>query len=484
MELEDRISTFLDDILLMILSLLTFKEAVATSILSRRWRYLWASLPILDFRFEYVLQHEDIHYRNFIRHCRLLEVYKDRFVEMVNQVPRFRKGQGLQEFGIHYPLEQSSSCHIDRWVAFAIAVGVSKLELNLSPYLSNCPRGWKNYSIPHDLFGRTNGMEQLFGQLDRCFLSNPTSSLNVRNGFKYLKELSLKYVDLTDEHFEAILSSCTSLERLHLLKSNKLVSVKHTLPHTKLNFLEIYHCYNVEKVEIFAPNLVSFLYRGAKIHIFVKGAKQLVNLCMYSYSYWGEMEYPHNNCLGLPYMQSKDFVFVQFAEYLSQLEHLTLDVGLFNDKEVFEKVPILSNLKHLSLTSDNDYEGPFGVVSCYRTVVCLVKASPCLCRLDLHFALPPSKNPELRRIPMSPHKYLKEVLVSGFYGNELVMDLIMSISEFAIELQKIEITMAFLGDLSRCPPIIVRDADVAKKSIGELHQKLPADVQVCFLDDD
>ncbi|RAL41320.1 hypothetical protein DM860_010114 [Cuscuta australis] len=93
------------------------------------------------------------------------------------------------------------------------------------------------------------------------------------------------------------------------------------------------------------------MYRGAEIHIFVKGAKQLVNLCIYSYSYWGEVEYPHNNSLGLSYVQSKDFVFVQFAEYLSLLEHLTLDVGLFSDKEVFNKVPILSNLKHLSLTS-------------------------------------------------------------------------------------------------------------------------------------
>ncbi|KAH1080537.1 hypothetical protein J1N35_020298 [Gossypium stocksii] len=44
----------------------------------------------------------------------------------------------------------------------------------------------------------------------------------------------------------------------------------------------------------------------------------------------------------------------------------------------------------------------------------------------------------------------REVLVSGFFGNKLVVDLIMVVFDFAIELEKIEISTAYLGDPSKC----------------------------------
>ncbi|GMJ07184.1 hypothetical protein HRI_004387600 [Hibiscus trionum] len=482
MALEDKITTLPDDILLTILSLLTFKEAVATSILSRRWRYLWTSLPSLHFRYEYVVQ-KDSRDNSLQHYHKVHGVYEDRCIQMVNQVLRGRKGQELQEFGIHYPLLERSTCHIDLWVAFAIAIGVSKLELNFSPYPYLIPICFdKNYSIPLDLFDKTKGMEPFLVQLEHVF-SIPTSYLKVQDRFKSLRELILKFVDLTDEHFETILSNCTSLECLHLNHSSRLVNVKHTAPHMKLSCLEIYHCSKLENVEIFAPNLVSFKYRGSKIHIFVKDANQLVNLCMSSY--WeGELEYPRENSLGLPYMQRKDFVFGQFADYLSRLEYLMIDVASFEGKQGFNKVPLFSNLKHVSLTCLNSSHGPSGMLHCYHTVAGFVKASPFLHRLELHFHLAPIKNPELRRIAISPHRYLKEVLVSGFFGNELAKDIVLSIFDFATELEKIEITTLCLGDLSKRPfKNPNADIEVVRRSIGQLHQRLPANAQLHFLGD-
>ncbi|KAM4100269.1 hypothetical protein ACB094_05G055700 [Castanea mollissima] len=46
---EDYISNLSSETLVSILSQLTLREAVATSILGRRWRYLWTSITILDF---------------------------------------------------------------------------------------------------------------------------------------------------------------------------------------------------------------------------------------------------------------------------------------------------------------------------------------------------------------------------------------------------------------------------------------------------
>ncbi|GMI65530.1 hypothetical protein HRI_000222200 [Hibiscus trionum] len=402
---EDKITTLPDDILLTILSLLTFKEAVATSILCRRWRYLWTSHPNLHIRYEDVVLKDDRDDVYLQQSGKVHGDYKDKCIQMVNQVLRGRKGQELLEFCIHYPLLKSSACHIDLWVAFAIAIGVSKLELNFSPFPYLIPISLNNnYLIPLDLFNKAKGIDPYLVQLEHAF-SIPAFCLNVQNRFKSLRELILKFVDLTDEHFEAILSN------------------------------------------------------------------------------W-ELEYPRENSLGLPYMQSKDFIFGQFAAHLSRLEYLMMDVGSFEGKQQFNKLPLFSNLKHLSLTCLNSSHGPCGMLRCYHTVVCFVEASPFLHRLELHFHIAPTTNPELRRIAIPPHRYLKEVLVSGFFGNELAKDIILSIFNFATELEKIEITTVCLYDLSKRPfKNWDADIEVVRRCMGQLHQRLPANAQLHFLDD-
>lgn len=100
----------------------------------------------------------------------------------------------------------------------------------------------------------------------------------------------------------------------------------------------------------------------------------------------------------------------------------------------------------------------------------------------LQVSLYSTENPELRRIPISPHKYLKEVLVSGFCGKKLSTDFVMSIFDFAIELEKIEITSFYLGGFTN---FLVKQgkADVVGKGIGLLRQRLPAKAQLYFLGD-
>ncbi|MBA0694039.1 hypothetical protein Goari_004373 [Gossypium aridum] len=316
-----------------------------------------------------------------------------------------------------------------------------------------------------------------------------------------LRELRLKFVDVTDEQFDTILSSCISLECLHLLESSRLVNVKHSVPHMKLNYLEIYNCSDLENIEIFAQNLVSFKYRGPRIYIFVKDAKQLVNVVCTCLNF-GVDEYPAKNTLGEPSPNA-------FSLSLGNI--LTTGFGLIlRGIQGSNKVPLLCNLKHLTLSCLNASRGPFGMLRCYHLVASFAKASPFLHRLKLRvsilsrlritasdtylyptlaymiwflqFSLYSTENPELRRIPISSHKYLKEVLVSGFSGNKLSTDFVMSIFDYVIELEKIEITSVYLGDVANS---LVKQgkADVVRKSIGLLHQRLPAKAQLYFLDD-
>ncbi|KAJ0875454.1 putative F-box domain, leucine-rich repeat domain superfamily, F-box-like domain superfamily [Helianthus annuus] len=48
----DRLSSLPDDLIHKILSFVTIKRAVETSVLSPRWRYIWTSMPYLNFSTE------------------------------------------------------------------------------------------------------------------------------------------------------------------------------------------------------------------------------------------------------------------------------------------------------------------------------------------------------------------------------------------------------------------------------------------------
>ncbi|OMO78104.1 Leucine-rich repeat 2 [Corchorus olitorius] len=293
----------------------------------------------------------------------------------------------FEDFPVNGELQKATS------ISFAISKieGVSRLELDLTsrPFpLSLDVR--EHYSIPLNLFNKTKGMEPYLMQL-HSVLSIPTSCVNVQNGFRSLRELVLKFVDVADELFETILSGCTSLECLYLLHSRRLVNLKHTVPHLKLKCLE---------------------------------------------------------------------------------------------EQAFSKVPIFCNLKHLSLTSYNNFKGQRGVQACYQMAVCFLKASPFLHRLELNFELLPDSvgSHELRRVPISQHKHLKEVFVSGFYGQKTVTDFIRYIVDDTIALEKIEITCYVDAIDPDAPVYLLKDVARVKASIRELRQNLPGHTQLKFLD--
>ena len=102
-------------------------------------------------------------------------------------------------------------------------------------------------------------------------------------GFKSLKTLSLKALDVGDEAVEYFLSNCPLLERLFLHENDVLRNLKAVGPSLMLRYLEVVGCWGVKTIEICDTNLVSFTYDGMLPKMHLKNVPLLVEVAINCY---------------------------------------------------------------------------------------------------------------------------------------------------------------------------------------------------------
>ncbi|GMY31879.1 FBD-associated F-box protein At3g52670-like isoform X1 [Fagus crenata] len=194
----DRISNLRNSLLSHILSFLTIKEAVATSILSSRWKSLWTHVPNLnldDGEFKRIPISSDEESRNR---------YRFTFDHFVPRIWALRNANPLQKFRLRWHFG-CDPIHVDTWVRAAIAQGLEELDLDLcldQPFYMPCTL----FS-----YGKTLVVLKLSG--DEIVLNSPSSSL----GFPSLKILHLHSVTYSNhDSFSRLLSCCPVLRDLSI----------------------------------------------------------------------------------------------------------------------------------------------------------------------------------------------------------------------------------------------------------------------------
>ncbi|CAM8950496.1 unnamed protein product [Rhodiola kirilowii] len=174
-----------------ILGCLIINEAVATSVLSSKWRFCWTGLRTLYFDGEFWEAYGGIELAEYLEHARAI----DR-VLMLHSGP-------IPEFILYIPEIKDKTVDINVWLRVLSTKGVQTIDLGAYDYHDN------SFPIPSCVF-HCRELEQL--SLSICKLTPPSDF----KGFANLTSLSLENVDVAPRLLESLISRCLLLETLSL----------------------------------------------------------------------------------------------------------------------------------------------------------------------------------------------------------------------------------------------------------------------------
>ncbi|XP_059310710.1 LOW QUALITY PROTEIN: F-box/FBD/LRR-repeat protein At3g52680-like [Lycium ferocissimum] len=240
------ISSLPDDILHSILSSLFIFDVVQLSVLSKRWKYIWTTMPYLHFDLD------RFYLERVNRPCDIAMVEK--FKEFINWVLISQRATKLVRFLLCCS-NIFDKVAILRWIHATTRRNVQEVVLHFSL--------GEPFELPYCLVT----CESL--QVLKLHLCGDILKLPNHFGFRQLKLLHLEEVDLSDEHLTSCLfSKCYHLETLILeecsLGAMKLLDIASasliylTLANVNYNMESYDNC----EVKISCPNLKFLKYQA------------------------------------------------------------------------------------------------------------------------------------------------------------------------------------------------------------------------------
>ncbi|PON68676.1 F-box domain containing protein [Trema orientale] len=259
----DRISKLPDPLIHHILSFVPTIDVVRMSILSRRWRRVWYSVPALhlsdtDHMRRYCFQREPQQaFYKFVDKC-----LKHRERSM-----RYIADSVITRFKLHTEYHGDSAA-LDNWLTFPVRTNVEELDLSLEP------EDFEDYYCLPEAVLNARSLTVLkldFLTFDcSCSVSLPS-----------LISLSLTEVELCDEALHNLLLGCPALDKCLLSKCGGLLNPQ--ISSSTLKFLEIVGELTSETIKVETRKLRSFIYRGNCVDINLSACKAIRNLSLSSY---------------------------------------------------------------------------------------------------------------------------------------------------------------------------------------------------------
>ncbi|OIT33207.1 PREDICTED: putative F-box/FBD/LRR-repeat protein At5g22670 isoform X2 [Nicotiana attenuata] len=399
-----------DAVLSSILANLTVIDAVRTSILSRRWKRLFSSMPALNFSCldmygVYRDDHEWYPYyqQKFLKGVNeLLELYSGRRVPCINMACCFAR-----KFYSEFNRLMHSISRLDVETLYLyFDCGTAPFTLGTNPICD--PSKLFNFSL--ELLSQASSLKHLL--LHHCIVQ-PSSEVC----FNSLVSLTLRGALLASGQLEGILSSCFNLKLLAL----RLCKLPYKLRISgSVTFVVFWACGGVEEIEL----------QGANLR---KLESELFNKVRFFFSFVPVLEdviiHPLED-------DTVSYVFDDLARDLpAQVQSLTIKLVPSQVNYFPTEMKMFRTLRRLSLILVSTHDC-FDIVNLSP----LLDACPLLQYLALVVTTPRTKRngKGSREPPLSPtcHTELKEVIFCGFDGTGSEIEFVLYILRSAINLEQ------------------------------------------------
>ncbi|TVU12221.1 hypothetical protein EJB05_45854 [Eragrostis curvula] len=372
-----------EDVLCRVFAKLPINEVVRTSVLSSKWNQMWTTSSKLSLNCTTICKQP--------RYFCDKQKYTQEFIDGVNTVLRLLQGKVVEDLKVKFEFDNMLVDPLNDWISFAVSSHTKNLALDLVPAEF---RGYKDrYVFPFELFNSASRSRIRHIQLS-CVSFKPHSQFM---GFPNLKKLDLHLFDTERKGLDEMLSGCSNLEWLSLIRCRMKdeLKVKKELP--RLLYLCIAHC-SITKVDLCAENLRTFVFHGMQLSIELGQIKQLETADLHLYG------------------TTLEYVFTVLPNVFRSVQNLTLNTYLPLEMPSFlENIRSFSQLKILQLFLFIGSDGTDNILS----LASFMRASPLIEKLEIHFDIPCLIHVEsgsLRSLPRCSYDYMRSVHITGFTG--------------------------------------------------------------------
>nr|GMD68149.1 F-box/FBD/LRR-repeat protein At1g13570-like [Ipomoea batatas] len=243
--MDDRFINLPTDVLNRILDHLPVRDAARTSILSRKWRYIWAAHPNLK------LDPKDI-----------VTVTKNDFVGIGNRILLQHIGPILTFYVDLSDVHMSQYPNIDLWILYLSRNGLREFTVR------NSSRDL--YTLPSYVF---LCQELMALDLSKCIFKQPCGTIR---SFQNLKELLLTQVDFKPE-VSASIFTASKLETLHLVNCSGMDHLNFDGCSPSLSSLLLYMNHGVELSCFMNCKSITYAYLVLPIEVKSLGPGKRIN---------------------------------------------------------------------------------------------------------------------------------------------------------------------------------------------------------------